>query len=386
MLISVLNNQSINVPKTYVAQNTTAGTNAVPWRNPNGFVASWAVQIGESGQGQSEVVLLGTATPSGTIGTFTANTLYDHPADTAIYGIKFDQIVFGRSTTGTSGVSSPLANGTVTIQANGTQTVFDDTTGAVGYAYQTYYQNSITNAQSSLSDWILPTGFSWYSLGKMRQRIMDKLVSNGYINGISVSDTMVNDWINEWLENMTNAIADVNQDYQMGTMAIGFSGTNELGTITQSDFKGGLRRVWYTDGSGTYQATKMDSNSYSPNKIFVNTYPYFYMQGDNVIGRQPHDISGSFICEYYNQASYLVEDTDQLPVTMQNHTKGFISYAHAQALFKDQKIPEATAKLQEAMADMQKFAIQMTPRNMTGQDYVQIVESTGGDDNLWLNL
>lgn len=295
--------------------------------------------------------------------------------------------MFCRSLTGTQGASSPMTNGTVGIQANGTQTTFDDTSGLITYAYQTYFQNSgNTSIQSFLSDWITPPGFPWYSLGKMRQRIMDKLVSSGYINGVNISDTMINDWINEWLEEMTNAAADVNQDYQMGTMVIGFQGTTELGTITQSDFKGGFRRVWYTDGSGTYIATKMDSNSYSPNKIFVATYPYFYMQGDTVIGRQPHDTSGSFICEYYNALTVLVEDTDVLPQTMQNHTKGFVSYGHAQALFKDQKIQEATAKLSEAQADKQKFITQISPRNTTGQSYTEIVESTGGDDNLWLNL
>src|SRR5258706_5875821 len=177
MIIRAINNLTINAPKTYLASNISAGTNVLPVRNINSFNTSWAVQVGETGEAQTEILLLTNSVPSGTLGTSTANCAYDHPADTPIYAIKYDQLVFERSTAGTLGTASPMTNGTVTIQANGSQTIFDDTTGVSTYAYRTYFQNSILLTVSSESDWITPAGFSFYSLGKMRQRTKDKLVS-----------------------------------------------------------------------------------------------------------------------------------------------------------------------------------------------------------------
>lgn len=383
-LVRTLNNQTVNAPFTFLANPVNAGTNVFQVRNMSGFSASWAVQIGNTGEAQAEILVLNSGTPSGTIGTTTANCLYDHPADTPLFAVKFDQLVFGRSTTGTAGTSSPMTGGTVTIQADGTQTIFDDPTGAVGYAYQTYFQNSVTSLQSSLSDWILSGGLPFYSLGKMRQRVKDKLISSGYLNGVTIVDTEINDWLNEWLEYMTSAAIDVNEDFNLGTMALTFAVNQELGTITATDFRGGFQRVWYIDGSGTYQATKMDSNSYSPNKTFTDTYPYYYMQGDSVIGRQPIDQAGTLLCEYPKLNPVLVEDTDQLPVSMQGYTKSFIDYAHSQALMKDAKVQEAGIKSQEAQAMATKFQTQIAPRNKTGATYIDIVEDTAADQELWL--
>jgi hypothetical protein len=183
---------------------------------------------------------------------------------------------------------------------------------------------------------------------------------------------------------MQNQAADVNEDYNLGTMQVVYTNTQELGTVTNTDFKGGLKRAWYVDGSGTFQATKMDSNSFSPNRVFVNTFPYFYMQGDSVIGRKPADNTGTMVFEYPKLNAILVNDSDTLPVSMQGYTKSFVDYCHAQALFKDQKIEEAQSKMQEAMGQLGEFKKLIAPRNMTGMSVIDIVEDTGGDNELWL--
>lgn len=378
MLIQTLNNQTINTPKTYLSSNVTAGTSVIPVRAISPFQASWAVQIGETGEQQTEVVLLSSNTPSGTIGTLTANTVFDHSSDTPLYGIKYDQLVFERSTIGTLGTATPLSNGTINLQVTGTMTYFDDTSGSTGYAYKTYYRNSALAVNSSESDWITTAGFPFYSKAKIRQRIKGKLVSAGYIDGIRIDDSAIDDWINEWLEVMTNAAIDVNEDYSMGTMEVAFASGSQYGIITAQDFKQ-PKRVWYSDGSGTWQATKMDSNSFSPNKTFTNTFPYFFFQGDSIIGRQPFDASGTFSIEYYKLSPVLVEDTDQLPVSMWGYTKSFVDYGHSQALFKDSKPDEAAIKLQEAAALLQRFRTELAPRSKTGATYIEIVEEVPND-------
>lgn len=382
MIIPAVNNLTINAPKTYLSVAGSAGTSVFTFKNLNGFQSNWAIQLGETGEAQSEILLLSSGAVSGTLGTSTANTVYDHPADTPVYAIKYDKIVFERSTTGTSGIAAPITNGTIGIQPNLQTTTFDDTTGLSTYAYKTYFYNSVIPSSSTESDWITSSGFSFYSLGKIRQRVLDKLAST------NITDpSIVNDWINEWGEVMNNTAIDVDEGYAMGTFSISYAAGVELGTITQADFKQ-LRRAWWADASGTYVATKMESNTFSPNKTFSVTYPYFYFEGDNVIGRKPGNESassaGSMIFEYYKLYTPMVEDTDTLPVNMQAYSKTFVDYAHAQALLKDQKADQAQPKLAEAMNGLALFKKEITPRNKTGPTYQEIVEDTAADQELWL--
>jgi len=327
----------------------------------------------------SEVVVLGASTPAGTAGTLTANTLYDHPVDTPLYAIKYDQVVFERSTAGTTGTASPMTNGTVTIQADNQYTIFDDTTGATSYVYRTYFRNSVTGGTTSESDWQTSSGFSYYSLAKMRQRVRRRLYDSTFIE----EDEIIDDWINEYLQMMNNTMVDVNEDYALGTVNLSFSNNQELGTISNTDFRGGFKRVWFADGSGTYQATKMDSNTFYPTRIFSAASPYYYMQGDTVIGRKPFDAAGTLQAEYYKFATILVNDTDVLPQPMWDFTKGFIDYAQAQALAKDSKFTESQPYEAKAMAALNNFKIKIAPRNVRDTSMINIVESLADDQGMW---
>jgi hypothetical protein len=377
MLIKAINNQTVGVPLTYLTNSEVGGTNVLRWKNPIGFNASWAVQVGATGENQTEIVLLGTATPSGTAGTLSANTLYDHPADTTLYAIKYDQLVFEVSTTGTSGTALPLSNGTVTIQAGQQYTQFDDTSGTSTYAYKTYFRNSALNTTSTESDWITNSGFSYYSLGKMRQRVKDKLVNASYLP----DDTLINDWINEWLEIMTNAAIGVNEDYNQTTANIAVSASNGLGTVTNSDFKQ-LHRAWWIDGSGTYSMKKMDSNSFSPQRVFNETAPSFSWQTDTVFEVRPF-MAGTVAIEYYKLNPVLVNDTDELPQPMKGYTNSFVNYALAQALYKDTKTEEAKTREATAGGALTAFKAESAPRTKTGPTMIEIVEDISPSDTIW---
>lgn len=378
MIIPVKNNLTVNAPVTYSTYQEVAGTNVMRWKNADQMSASWAVQIGATGVDQSEIVLLSASVPGGTAGTFTANTQYEHPADTPMYGIKFDQVVYQRSITGTGGAASPI--GTQTIQPNGSVTIFDDTTGLSTYAYNVFYRNSVTTGSSSVSDWITPSGFTYYSLAKIRSRIRNRLYNTDYIP----DDSLITDWVNEWLQMMHNAQVDVNEDYGIGTTGITFTSNTEFGTMTVADFRGGFKRVWSVDPSGTFVATKMDSNSFKPDQIFNTTNPFYYMQGDTVMGRRPFDSSGTYVVEYNKQTPILVNDTDEIPIPMQSFTKSFIDYGVAMALHKDNRHPEAQTFEAAATAQLGMFKTQIAPRNTSSNTMMDIVETVGDDTyGLW---
>jgi hypothetical protein len=379
MIINTKNNLTENAVKTFLSYPEIAGTSVIRWKNFEGLNASWALQLGQTGEEQSEIVLLGASTPSGTAGTLLANTLYEHSADTPIYGVKYDQVVFERSITGTSGSASPITDGTIGIQCGGSVTSFDDTTGTTTYAYKTYFRNSTLNTTSSESDWITFSGYDYYSLYSMRNRIRSKLWNSNY-----VQDSTIDLWINEWLEKMTNAGISVNQDYALGSTSVSF-GTAGFGTITASDFRGQTRRVWvtYDGGQNNYQCTKTTIKEWIPDQQFSTTHPYFYMYSENVMGIKPEESGGALQIIYPTLFTPLVNDTDSLPVSIRPFSKSFVDYGLAQALYKDQKSDVAKSKENDADVELERFKLEISPRNKTGPTMIQLVEPiTGVSDGL----
>lgn len=378
MLIKAKNNLTDVAQNTYLSSSVSAGGTALPVQNIAGFNASWAVQIGRTGEQQTEIKLLSASTPSGTQLTTTGTVTYDQPQDTPVFAIKYDKMIFKRSTDGTAGTATAMTGGTVNITPSSVYTAFDDTTGASTYAYKVAFYNSVLATSSSDSDWITPAGFSFYSLAKLRSRIRAKFFDSSFIP----TDEQIDDWINEWLEVMTNAAIKVNKDYAIGTVDVAYSGTAQLGTITATDYKD-VRRVWYIDGSGTTPATKKDLTGFSPNEQFTAANPHYFFQGDNIIGRLPNDAAGTLRIAYYKMNPVLVNDTDELPVSMRSYTKSFVDYGYAQGLHKDGKASEGEIRENRAEKGKNDFIKEITPRAFTGTVYVDTVEAIDGDDSLY---
>jgi len=378
MIIPCKNTLASSAQKTFLTHTEAAGATALRWKNPNAFSASWGIQIGETGHEQTEIRLLGTSAVAGTAGTITVATLYEHQVDTPIYATKYDQVVFEVSTDGTAGTASPIADGTVTIQADSDYTQFDHTSGSASYAYKTYFRNSVLNVTSTESDWIVGT-VPFYTLQAIRQRAKDKMWDASF-----VKDEQYDDWINEWKDEMNNALVDVDEDYALGSVNVSYSGTADLGTITNTDFKS-IVRVWTTtNGSDWYKATKMGINKQNPNQEFYETAPYFYMYGDRIIGRQPHSSSGTAAIIYSKIEARLSNDMDELPVPMWAYTKSFVDYCLSQAYYKDGKTEIGDRYEAKANAAKDRFKKDLTPRLRTGADYIDIVEDLGqsGEGNL----
>lgn len=123
MIIKVRNTLPLESQKTFTSFDEPAAAGTIRWKNPNVFQASWGVQIGETGEERAEIMVLGGTAPAGTAGTFSSTSLYEHPADTPMYAIKWDQIVFKRSTSGTAGTPTALTDGTITIQPDAGKSV-----------------------------------------------------------------------------------------------------------------------------------------------------------------------------------------------------------------------------------------------------------------------
>jgi hypothetical protein len=190
-----------------------------------------------------------------------------------------------------------------------------------------------------------------------------------------------NDWFNEWYEQMTNAMIDANESYALGTVDIGYAANQQLGTVTDPNFKF-VKRLWMTnDGIGFVRATPTDMNSYMPDQTFNAANPYFTMMNNNVISRMPYESPGTARLVYQKQYSPLVNDTDELPSVMRDYTKSFVDYMQAQALNKDGK--NGDAKEQEAISEMNQFKVQVAPQTRLGVQTILIQEDTGEFAEAW---
>lgn len=367
-----------NAPVTYLTQLEALGTTTLHVKNANGYgAAQWAVQVGKTGEEQSEIRVLSTATPSGTTLVVGTSTSFSHPTDTPIYAIQYDKIIWYRSIAGTSGAATAVA--TANITPDDTYTRYEDATGSSTYSYKYAHFNSVGSATATISDWLVPAGYDFYSLAAIRERVKGKLLNADFVG----DDSVFHDWINEYMEILTNKVIDVNKDYNLGSTNVAFAASGELGTITDADFKQ-VRRAWYTeDGSNNYVMTKMESIDPTPGQTFNVTQPFFYMYNNSTMARWPHTNAGTAKVLYYKLTASLVNETDNLPTPMRGYTKGFVDYALAQAYRKDSKFEMANAMESSAFSQADRFMKEMTPRIKTGSGFIDIVESVGEDSVDW---
>ena len=374
-LIQVRNLADETAQYTYLSSAVSVGGTSFPVRNINAFAPSWAIQFGRTGEEIAEILILGTAAIAGTALTTTGTSRHTHPTDTPVFAIKYDKLIFKRSTTGTAGVATAMTDGTVTITPDSEFTVFDDTTNASGYAYKVAYYNSVLDVESDESAWILTTGFSFYSLGAIRQRVKNRLSNSGYIK----DDAVIDDWANEWLDTLNNAAIEVNQDYGLGTVDVAF-GTDGLGTVTSTDFKEFRKIEFTTNGTDWYVSNKIHSIDFMPDEDFSETHPYHWYFGDNVIGRLPKGDVGTARVTYYKIREHLSSDSDEVPVLMQPYTKSFVDYMTAQAYYMDEKEGMGDRYMALANAEKDQFVMQITPRSATGPQYIKLTEQISVDD------
>lgn len=269
-----------------------------------------------------------------------------------------------------------MANGTVTIQADQHFTQFDDTTGSSVYGYRTYFRSSGLAANSTESDWITPAGYSFYSLAKIRERVREKLWNSDFVD-----DLTVDNWINEWKDEMANALISVNEDYAIGTVNVAF-GTNGYGTVTTGDFKQPKRVEVTYNGADYFLSTKRGLNDYYPNEVVNSAHPCHNWEGDTVIHVMPADTSGTAKIWYYKTGTPMVNETDELPLSMHPYTKSFVDYSLGMAYQKDGKTAEADRKFGDSYAQKDMFLRQIAPRDKSSQTFVKLDEVISGDDGI----
>lgn len=376
MLLSVQNNLD-SLPQTlysYLSSAHIAGGTTVNVKNINSFTDQYAIQIGKTGQEMSEIKII-SGVPAGTSLNTSGTLTYDHPLDTPVFQIHYDKIIFKRSTTGTAGSASPLA--TVSITPDSLYTEYNDTSGAVSYAYKTQYYNSVSSDVSSESDWFLASGPSFYSLQKLRDRARKALYNSTYIT----DDTVIDDWINEWLEEMTNVAIKANRGYALGTAQYAF-GTAGYGTITEAGFKQANKFEITYDGITYVTSAEIPLNQYSEGDVFSTIYPAHSWEGETVFRTLPFGQAGTVRLSFGKLNTPMQDDSDELPQSLRGYTTGCIEYVLYRAYDNDNKDQQADKHFNRYLAKKGDFQNEITPRDQTGAHLINMVEPLTGSDNI----
>src|SRR3990167_7922310 len=359
---------------SFTSANVSVAGTALGVKNINPFTANYAVQIGKTGESHSEIKIISGTPATGTVNLSAALT-YDHALDTPIFQIHYDKVIFKISTTGTAGTATAMTNGTVNITPNSEFTDFDDTTGITTYAYKTQFLNSVSSDLSSESDWFVPGGPTFYSMQKLRQRGKDALYNANYIK----SDEVLNDWINEWGEQMTNAAIKVNKGYSIGTASYAF-GTSGYGTITEGGFKVADKIEITWDGLTYTPSSEMPMSQYSESDTFSSLYPKHSWEGDTRFRILPFGQAGTARFSFGQINTPLSDDADELPHRFRSYTTGCIEYLLYRAYDNDNKDQVADKHYGKFIASKNDFVNEITPRDQTGSKMINLVEDLSAND------
>ena len=173
---------------TYLSSDATNGTATLSVQSIVGFAVNQILCIGEIGNEKTEIIKTHAVTaPTGTTITLASNLVFDHPQDTKVYIIDYDQFEVSWSAT-TGGAKGVLA--TQNIQADLLEGIYNDTVETAGY-YFIRFKETIGGTFSSYSDPIPFGGFDDNTVFAIKKRALDYL--NEKVDGNLITDEFLNE-------------------------------------------------------------------------------------------------------------------------------------------------------------------------------------------------
>jgi hypothetical protein len=193
MLIPVYNPTVDDLERSFLSSGISAGVISLTIDNNTNYAINDRIMIGELGREKTEVVTVTGAVSAGTTLTVGA-TLFPHEAGAPVTRLRYDQVKFYRSTTGSTGTYSLLTTINLDVDTADLLTKYDDTTGLSTYYYKVSFYNSVSTLESALSDPIAGSGYSRNTVGFMIDEILREVADK---QETFVDRTEVLGWFNE---------------------------------------------------------------------------------------------------------------------------------------------------------------------------------------------
>lgn len=282
MLIPVMNPETTEYEKSYLALPYAAGVTSIQVKNSDRFAANYRIMIGQMGQEKTEIVTVSAVNADGITLTVGA-TVFPHSADDPVTVMQFDQVKYYRSTTGSSGTYSILTTVALDVDNANLQTIYDDTTGLATYYYKITMYHSVSTLESAFSDIIPGQGFKRSQAGFIIDEILQEVSDQ---NEVHVTRNELIGYFNDVNDDLTTNVGKPYSFLHTRTALTRTIGTNYLAFPTDAN---GDQTMWkfdrmdynftdstttpVTDSTSTIKVFPMDEfrNIYEDNTISTTT-------------------------------------------------------------------------------------------------------------------
>lgn len=174
MILQLLNPETEDLEKSYLANPYAIGTTSVVVKNADRFALNDRIMLGEMGEEKTEVITVTAGATDGMTLTI-SGMVFSHEADTPVYRLRFDQVKYYRSTTGITGAYSVISTQNLDVDNANLETLYDDTTGLSTYYYKMTLYNSISTLESAFTDPIPGGGFARNQVGSLIDELLEEV-------------------------------------------------------------------------------------------------------------------------------------------------------------------------------------------------------------------
>lgn len=290
MVIPVINPETADLEKSYLADPIAAGVTSLTVKNNNRFAANDRIMIGEMGQEKTEVVTV-SAVSGGTVVTV-GTTVFEHEADAPVYKLLFDQVKFYRATS-LSGSYSVISTQNLDVDNATLTTSYDDTSGTTSHYYKFTFYHSVSAVESAFSDPISGGGYRRNQVGNIIDEILQEV---GDVNESHVTRREVLGYFNDVNDDLT---INVSKPYDFLRTRTTLTRTANAITVDFPTDSNGDETMWkfdrmdynYMDSTTDPDTDHMSTITVLPEEEFRNRYSDIEITSTNVSDAKPEAIS-----------------------------------------------------------------------------------------------
>ncbi len=338
-------------PLTFISGGYTSGT-TLNVQNTADFLANDYLLIEVYGTPTAEICQVGTITGASSI-TLTGTLQFGHPPDAFVTKIDYNQYQVYISTTGIGGTYTQITpNRSISVAQQ--FSTFTDPTALSTYSYKTRWINTTTGAQSLFTTELPASGFPFYSLGSLQQRVLDLYVDS---QGSFITIDSINNWSNELLARANREVTE-----SESTLFVDFTtftpGTSEYTDITSYGVESIALIEYSSDGGLTYRPDTINptdprikssnTSSYYSYKI-INQKLFVYAYGNSNVPAFPSNYMVRMW--YFTQQPQLTLQSDLLPIVYRSFSDVWVDYCMTRANEQSRRLSESATYFDKRFLD-----------------------------------
>jgi len=358
--------------ETRFAVNYVAGVTTIVTKNNKGFAQNDFVILGNPGWEQAEITKI-NAVVSGNTDLTTTATKFPHSEDTRITFIGWDKIRVYKSTTGISGAYSLLTTIDIQIDQEGTNYVNESALTTEYYKFCPF--NSVTSVEGDFTDPVSSTGFVFYSLKTMVDRVLSVF---GDPNAEFVSRDEVAEYINEMYEKAQQEAALATGRFNIKTHIFTVEAdTSEYDLPATFLMEHGVKVS--RDGGIKYPYSAVQKAWASEGTVINTNILYGYIINDATITLEnpiPQNSTDKIKVYYVEVPATLSSPVDNLANPFRNASAIFVKYGIAMCLLKDKKFDEYKDLKDEAETKLKAHISFLKRLSNMHPEYAEISDTT----------